>query len=205
VIAPLPDTALVREARALVTAALDEGVLHHSLRAFHLGKVYAERRAIRFDEEELCLAALFHDLGLAPGRRPPKVAFTLAGSLALARFLDERGASRDRVARVTDAVDFHMQLLPRWSKGPAAGLLQIGAWMDVTGLRRGAIASEARAIEEALPAGDFRGDFNRRLLRTLDSTAACLGLLLPTTVRAHARRTIAAHAASKKFVSEWPK
>ncbi len=182
----LPDTRLVREARALASAALDEDVVRHSLRAFFLGKAYAAAERVAFDEEDLCLAALFHDMGLAPGRRPRGVAFTLAGSTALARFLEDNGEPRARIAPLVDAIDFHMQLLPRWSKGPVSGLLQVGAWMDVTGLRRSRIAAEAKAIEDALPAGAFREGFNRRLLGTIDAASSCLGLLVPTAFRASA-------------------
>jgi hypothetical protein len=179
----LPDTALVTEASLLVSAALEDSVIRHSHRAFHLGMAYAAKNAITFDAEDLALAALFHDVGLAAGLRPPKVAFTLAGSRALARFLEEHDVPRARIAPLVDAIDFHMQLFPRWSKGPVAGLLQVGAWMDVTGLRRGSIPERAAEIEEALPAGDFREGFNRRLLRTIDGPAACLGLVVPTAFR----------------------
>lgn len=191
----LPDTRLVAEAEQLVSAALEETVLRHSRRAFHLGAAYAEKNAIAFDEEDLALAALFHDVGLAAGHRPANVAFTIAGSRALARFLEEHDVPHARIAPLVDAIDFHMQLLPRWSKGPVAGLLQIGAWMDVTGLRRGAIKERADAIEAAIPAGDFREGFNRRLLRTIDGPSACLGLLLPTAFRGSARSAAAAHGA----------
>lgn len=183
----LPDTALVTEAKQLVSAALEDAVIRHSHRAFHLGKAYAAKNAITFDEEDLALAALFHDIGLAAGHRPPKVAFTLAGSRALARFLEEHDVPRARIAPLVDAIDFHMQLFPRWSKDPVAGLLQVGAWMDVTGLRRGSIAERAKEIEDAIPAGDFREGFNRRLLQTIDGAAACLGLVLPTVFRPHFR------------------
>lgn len=182
----LPDSALVVEAERIVSAALDDTVVRHSRRAFHLGAAYAQKNAIAFDEEDLALAALFHDLGMAAGRRPPNVAFTIAGSRALARFLEEHDVPRARIDPLVDAIDFHMQLFPRWSKGPVAGLLQIGAWMDVTGLRRGAIEARAAEIEAAIPAGDFRKGFNRRLLGTIDGPSACLGLLVPTAFRARA-------------------
>src|SRR5262249_61599145 len=98
----------------------------------------------------------------------------------LARFLEEREVPRERIGPLTDAILFHMQLVPRWSKGNVAGLLQIGAWMDVTGLRRGRIAESARDIEARFPRGAFAKVFRRKLLATMTSPSACLGLLFPT-------------------------
>jgi len=107
------------------------------------------------------------------------VPFTYASGAALARFLETRDVPRARIAPLTDAILFHMQLVPRWSKGNVAGLLQIGAWMDATGLRRGRIADDARAIEARFPRGAFAKVFRRRLLATMTSPSACLGLLFP--------------------------
>jgi HD domain-containing protein len=175
----LPQTPLVRDAYALARAALDADLVHHSLRVFALGRAWAHKDRIDFDEEGLCLAALFHDLGMSPGRRPRGMPFTRAGSSALRSFLEERGAPRDRIEPLVVAIDFHMQLLPRWSKGPVAGLLQVAAWMDVTGLRRSRLGAEAKTIEEALPVGNLRRDFNRRFLGTIDSFRGCLDLFFP--------------------------
>jgi hypothetical protein len=73
-----------------------------------------------------------------------------------------------------------MQLFPRWSKGDVAGLLQIGAWMDATGIRRGRIAEEAARIEALYPRGPFARVFRRRLLASMASPSACFGLLFPS-------------------------
>src|SRR5262245_50372354 len=108
----LPDTALVLEAEAAVAAILETAVLQHSRRAFLLGRAYAQAKAIDFDEEDLCLAALFHDVGLFV--RPRGMPFPLASSRSLKEFLDARGLDRARVAAMVDAIDFHMQLRPRW-------------------------------------------------------------------------------------------
>jgi hypothetical protein len=173
----LPDTTLVREAQAAVSAILAPEVLRHSLRTFLLGQAYAETKHIAFDEEDLCVAALFHDVGLFV--RPRGLAFPLASSRSLEKFLSARGVARGRVAAMVDAIDFHMQLRPRWKDGPVVGLLHIGAWMDATGRGRRAIDAAARTIYEALPAGDFAPLLRKRIVASLDSFSACAGLLFP--------------------------
>ena len=88
-----------------------------------------------------------------------------------------------RIGPLVDAIDLHMQLLPRWSRGNVAGLLQVGAWMDVTMLRRWSIREEARAIARVHPRAGLDLEFPRRLLGTLTSFGACAGLLLPERFR----------------------
>ena len=170
----LPDTALVREALEVARRALPAPIVDHSVRTYLLAAAYAKATRRAHDDEGLCLAAIFHDVGLADKTLP----FTYASGAALARFLEGR-APRARVTALRDAILFHMQLFPRWSKGEVAGLLQIGAWMDATGLRRGRIAEEAARIEAEYPRGAFRRELRKRLLPSILSPAACLGLVFP--------------------------
>jgi hypothetical protein len=175
----LPDTKLVGEALSLARHALPEPLLDHSLRAFMLAGAYAKATNRDHDEEDLCLAAIFHDVGLAKDRRRRGQAFTQVGSRALAEFLDKREVAQERITPLVDAIDFHMQLFPRWSKGNVVGLLQVGAWMDVMGLRRGTVRAEAKRIDALLPKSGFTSLFHRRLLSSLVSPTACLRLLFP--------------------------
>jgi hypothetical protein len=175
----LPDTPLVREARSLVERAAPPLLLSHSLRCFLLGRAYGRQHKIDCDEEGLLLAALFHDLGLAAAHRNPQLPFQRVGSQALRQFLTERGVAAERSSPLAEAIDFHMQLLPRWSRGPAAGLLQVGAWMDITGLRTWSIGSDAKAIAAAYPRGDLRFRFYGMVLGSIGSLGSCLGILFP--------------------------
>jgi hypothetical protein len=179
----LPDTSLVREALAVAKKALGPSLVEHSVRTFLLGHAYGKETGRVHDEEDLCLAAIFHDLGLAPEHHVAGSPFTFGGSRALASFLEERAVPRARIMPLVDAIDFHMQLLPRWSKGNVVGLLQVGAWMDVYGLRRGTVREEARRIAALHPREGFTAQFYRSFLRTLRTPAACLGLVFPGSFR----------------------
>lgn len=177
----LPDTALVQEATKVVRTQLRETVLAHSYRTFLLGRAYAEVKKLPFDEEGLLLAALFHDVGLegpfADRQRP----FTEVSATQLRIFLNARG-EEVRARSLGEAVQFHMQLLPRWSKGPESGLLHIGAWMDVMGLRSNTLAREQlRAVEERYPRAGFDAEFQKRLFRSMGSFRACFRLFFPAT------------------------
>lgn len=179
----LPDTPLIREARSILERAAPGPLLDHSIRSFLFGRAYGREQGIDCDEEDLLLAALFHDLGLCADHRDPRVPFQIVGSRALRAFLAEHGVAPARIEPLVDAIDFHLQMLPRWGKGPAAGLLQVGAWMDITGLRRRGIRDRARVIESAYPRGGLRTRFYGLLFGSFGSVGACLGTLFPARYR----------------------
>lgn len=179
----LPDTPLVREAQALIERAEPRSLIDHNLRSFLFGRAYGRKHGIDFDEEGLLLAALFHDLGLSADHRDPKLPFTIVGSRALRAFLTERGVEPERIEPLVDAIDFHLQMRPRWDSGGTAGLLQIGTWMDITGLRRRGVRSDARIIEGAYPRDDIRTRFYGLLFGTFGSVGACVGTLFPGRYR----------------------
>jgi hypothetical protein len=175
----IPDTALAQEASAIVRAVLPQSILHHSYRTFLLGRCYAERRRIVFDDEGLFLAALFHDLGLSDAWSDTSRAFTEIGATYVRAFLSERGTP-ERGAALAEAIELHMQLLPRWSYGSEAGLLQVGAWMDAVGLRSRRLGRiSINEIEQAFPRGAFKKEFRSRILGSIGSIRSCVHLIFP--------------------------
>lgn len=179
----LPDTRLVGEALALAARATTPAILEHSRRTYLLASAWAAKRGIAHDAEGLALAALFHDFGLGPEYANPRDAFTFSSGRALRAFLAERGVAASRIDPLVDAITFHMQLRPNWSKGPEAGLLQVGAWMDLTGLRRWSVRHEARAIAQGHPRRGIDWQFPLALVKRSWRPRACLGLLLPGCAR----------------------
>lgn len=179
----LPDTALVREATGMIRAAVSPAIFNHSQRTFLLGRAWARKRKLVFDDEALLLAALFHDLGMFPPHRDPARPFTFVSSDALRAFLAERGFPQERTNAAAEAIELHMQLRPRFDRSAVAGLLQVGAWMDVTGLRRWSVREEAQTIGAEWPRLGIDLAFPRLLLGTVGSIASCSGLLLPSRGR----------------------
>jgi len=175
----IPDTPLVQEARQILTAAASEAIVNHSMRTYLLAQAYAQKRSKAFDEEGLLLAALFHDLGLCPSHRDRSLPFQVIGSRALRGFLRDRGVPEERAAPLAEAIDFHFLFYPRWSRGAEVGLLQVGAWIDMTGLRRWEVVAEAKEIERAYPRLDIARGFAQSFLGSLGSASSCLGLFFP--------------------------
>ncbi|WP_165797372.1 HD domain-containing protein [Solimonas fluminis] len=177
--AQMPDTRIVAEAGALVRAAFDDRLFHHTLRTHFLARRYAERFGIRCDPEQLAMACLFHDLGLVAPQYRADRAFTFSSSGAMKPFLLARGWTAARIVPAMEAIDFHMQLLPRWELGETAGLLQVGAWMDVTGLRSRRLPGAVREARAQFRRGSFFWQFNACLAGQLVSPRRALGLLAP--------------------------
>jgi hypothetical protein len=77
-----------------------------------------------------------------------------------------------------------MQLLPRWSKGPVVGLLQVGAWMDASKFRSGSVEPGLIArIETEFPRSAFDTEFRARLIASFGSLRACARLVFPAARR----------------------
>lgn len=175
----LPDTKITREADRVIQAALPADLRHHSVRTHLLGRAWAGKKKISFDEEDLYLAALFHDVGLCESHRDPSRPFTANSVRALRAFTVSQTIAPGRVNAMAEAIEFHMQLLPRFSRDPVVGLLQVGAWMDLTGLRKRKVAGEARLIEQVWPRQNIARQFPLYLIRSVGSMRACTGLLHP--------------------------
>lgn len=175
----LPDTATSREAHRVLTDAAPPELVNHSVRVYLLGKAYGRKKGLRFDDEGLYLASLFHDLGLCPAFKDTSLPFQVNSSRALREFLLKRGFAQERVRALAAAVDFHMQLIPRWSEDNVAGLLQVGAWMDIMRLRRRAIRGEVAAVEQIYPRLNIERKFVRMLLGSVGSVGSCVGWLVP--------------------------
>ncbi|PWJ40993.1 HD domain-containing protein [Sediminitomix flava] len=181
----LPDTNLVNEANEIVSQALTKNVYNHSLRTYFLGNKYAKSKSISYDDEELALVALFHDIGFHELYADANRAFQVSSSLAIKDYLSVMGVEKGRVNVMMEAIDFHMQLLPRWDKSEVAGLLQVGAHMDVLGTRKFAVQKDDRkAISNAFPKGGFVLEFGTCLCKSMKSLNAVTGLFAPLTCQA---------------------
>jgi hypothetical protein len=63
----VPDSALAREATALVQEVATQLLFDHSRRVFLWGALQGERLGLRYDPELLYVGAVFHDVGLLEG------------------------------------------------------------------------------------------------------------------------------------------
>ena len=131
-IAPLPDSPLVREATALSARAHTPSLFNHSLRVFVLGREVGRLRGLQVDEEGLLLVALLHDLGLSSAHRNPALAFPEVGADLVRKLVRAHGEPA-RAQALAEAVAMHVQLFPRGPRSVEGALLHLGNVIDVTG------------------------------------------------------------------------
>ena len=150
----LPETELVEACHALVEGLGPEALVGHVVRTYVWGTLLGLRDGLTWDREVFACAALLHDVALA--RRDRTFAcFAHDGAEQATAFLEERGVSGARVARVADAICLHLRVEVPTSLGTEAHLVHAGAGLDVVGRRVHELSGNVRAaVLERHPRGD---------------------------------------------------
>ncbi|MFE2725677.1 HD domain-containing protein [Kitasatospora sp. NPDC059327] len=165
----IPDSALATEATELVRDVSSELLYHHSRRVHLFGALQGQRRGLAFDAELLYLAALFHDLGLAPEHRGSGRRFEIDGAEAAAAFLRAHQVPQRRIRLVWEAIALHTTPgIPEYLE-PEIALTTAGVELDVLGIGYHDLPAGAR---DAVVAAHPRPDFKRGILRAFHEGVA---------------------------------
>ena len=156
---PVPDSALARQARELITDVAAPFLVNHSVRSYAWAVELARHDELQFDPEILYVSALLHDIGLVP-------AYDLGGSfeidsaIAAERLAREAGEAEVRARAIYDVIALHNdETLP---PNPASEvvLLWDSTGVDVTGDRFADVRPEiVPAVLAAYPRLTFKRDF----------------------------------------------
>jgi hypothetical protein len=187
----LPDSPLVVEAESMARAVMPAPLLWHSMRTYLLAEAYADIERIGFDREGLAVASLLHDIALFHPYCDPRRPFPFNSSRVMMGLLDRHQVAASRVAALVDAVDFHFQLWPHWQAGPEAGLLHVGAYMDVVGSRRRRFRALIAALDRTFPRAGLMRPFLGGVLGCLGRPVSLFGLFAPGLCDRPHRRAIA--------------
>lgn len=111
----LPDSALVWSALAYAKEVHDLPLVHHCLRAYVLGVVFATQEKIQYDPELYALAALLHDLGLEEkycSMHAGVDCFALEGAQMARKWLGKQEIvlSEAKIDVVEDAIARHLNI-----------------------------------------------------------------------------------------------
>src|SRR5438874_2387788 len=138
---PVPDSALARDARDLISEVAPPFLVNHSVRAYAWAVALAEHDRLRFDVEILYVAALLHDIGLVPAYDIGGC-FELDGGVAARAFVLAHGEPEARAEAIDDVIARHMaaELPPEASVEDH--LLFDSTGTDVTGFRYGDVRPE---------------------------------------------------------------
>jgi hypothetical protein len=158
----IPDTALVRDATALVREAADDTLFDHSRRVFLWGSLKVAARGLDVDPELAYVGGLFHDLGLTPAYRTKDRRFELDGAEAARSFLLDHGRTEQEARNVWLAIALHTTPEVPLQLAPEVAVVTLGVETDVLGFDLDEITDFQRA--EVL-ACHPRPDFKNRILQ----------------------------------------
>ena len=171
---PVPDSALARRARELVTDVAAAFLVNHSVRCYAWAVELARHDQLQFDPEILYVSAMLHDIGLVPAYDLGGC-YEVDGAIAANRLVGEAGEPEARAQAIYDVIALHNnEELP---PDPAAEvvLLWDSAGTDVTGDRftdiRPAIVPGLLA---AYPRLDFKREFTALFVDQASRKPSCL-------------------------------
>jgi hypothetical protein len=128
----LPDSKLARDATDYARGLSAPLVFNHVLRTYLFGELLGRGKQLKFDSELFYLGAVLHDLGQTE-RFMGKQRFEVDGADAAAAFLNDKGAPKELIEVVWDAVALHTSVGIVERKRPEIALVSAGAGADVVG------------------------------------------------------------------------
>jgi HD superfamily phosphodiesterase len=158
----IPDTALVREATALVREASTPLLFDHSRRVFLFAGLKGRYRKLDVDLELLYVGAMFHDLGLTERYRRTDQRFEVDGADLARDFLLDHGHSPADARAVWLGIALHTTPGIPVHLEPETALVSAGVETDVLGFDLDEISPEDIA---AVVAAHPRPHFKRDILR----------------------------------------
>ena len=170
---PVPDSALARRARELITDVAAAFLVNHSVRCYAWAVELARHDGLQFDPEILYVAAMLHDIGLVPAYDLGGC-YEVDGAIGAERLVREAGEPEARARAIYDVIALHDdETLP---PDPASEIVLLwdSAGTDVTGHRfadvRPAIIPELLA---AYPRLDFKREFSALFVDQVSRKPTC--------------------------------
>jgi hypothetical protein len=142
----IPDSKMAREATELVRSTESPLLFHHSTRVFLFGALAGARKNLKFDQELLYSAAMFHDMGLTKAYSSTSERFEVDSANAARDFLRRFAIPEESIEIVWDAIALHTTPgIPKHKK-PEVALVTAGVDMDVLGFGYAEVSTKDREL-----------------------------------------------------------
>lgn len=170
-----PDSALARQAAALVHELSAPFLEHHCHRTWAFGVALAIQHGRSFDAELLYLASLLHDLGLTDAHQGD-APFELRGARAARAWCLEHGVPQARAGLVHEAIALHTSLIAA-TREPEIAYVHLGAGADVFGYHIEEVSrATADGIVEAWPRVGFKESLIENIRKEADNPGSPLAM-----------------------------
>jgi HD superfamily phosphodiesterase len=173
----IPTTPAATAALEVATAYQSPTLLSHSRRVYVWAAALADQEGIKYDEELLYVAAMFHDMSLVPEFDSHTVSFEEAGGHVARVFASGAGWSSERRDRLAEVIVRHMWPDVNVDDDPEGHLISRAAAMDIVGRNLDDLSPEFRAhVLQQHPrlglADEFLACFQAQAERKTESSAA---------------------------------
>ena len=162
-----PRSDLARRATELAEEVYGPVLLHHCLRCWYIGDLFAQLEKRRHDPELLYIACLLHDIGLTDQYRPTAKdapCFAVHGGEATRTALRAWGADDNLANTVAEAIAAHLDVTAPPENGIESYLLHAAARLDVVGARLSHLPrSLLREVHTRHPRAAFPSTLSRAL------------------------------------------
>lgn len=129
----IPDSKLAREVTEIVRATESDLLFNHSSRVYLFAAAEGKRRGLKFDDELLYAAAMFHDMGLTKQYSSRDLRFEVDSANAAAEFLRSHKISQEEIDLVWTSIALHTTIgIPEFMH-PNIALVIAGVEMDIVG------------------------------------------------------------------------
>lgn len=139
----IPDTPMARRAEQMLRETSPEYLINHSHRTYLWGAVLGQHDKVQYDEELLYVACLLHDMGLTrqfngvdADLSLPSYCFAVDGARAAESVAQEAHWPESRRDSLAEAISLHLNPIVGLEHGAEAHLLNIGAALEVSGMRK---------------------------------------------------------------------
>ena len=159
-----PDTALARQAAALVHDCCQPHIAAHCERSFQFAALLARADNLDVDLEVLYIGTVLHDIGLSPRFSGPE-RFEMRGANAVRTMLRDAEMQEARAESVWDVIALHASTAIAAHKSIETRIANRGISVDVRGAGVEALSPDAvRAVLDRWPRHDFPSAFSQTLI-----------------------------------------
>lgn len=156
----IPDSAMAKQAEQFIRDCEPAFLFNHSVRVYLFGALRGQQLNLKYDEELLYIASLFHDLGLMDEYSTEAERFEVDGANAARDFLKGYSISGTLADLVWEAIALHTTPgIPQHMR-PEVALTRAGVRTDVVGTDFDSFTAEQRDnVMAAFPRHDFKKAF----------------------------------------------